>query len=793
MKGVRSDPRALFFARVLGAIPGIQMKRPAVAALALAAAAIAVPAFAQEQTDPMPPAISDQQPLTLESIFGSPSLNGPGPRGLQLAPDGSMVTLLKSRVDDKDRYDLWAMDLDTGEQRMLVDSEKVGTGAALSEAEKMQRERARIGGLKGIVSYEWSPDAQSILVPLDGDLYLADRSGNVRRLTETEEGELNPTLSPAGGYLSFVRDGRLMVQPMAGSDAAAITPDEAGSGKPGDVEWGVAEFVAQEEMDRDTGQWWAPDDSRIAVARVDNRPVGIVTRAAIGAEGTQVYDQRYPAAGTPNAIVDLYVMKPDGSERVQVDLGQDDDIYLARVNWSPDGKTLYVQRQNRAQTKIDLMQVDPATGASRTLFSEEQPRFTNLSRNFRPLKDGSLLWSSERSGFNHLYRWKDGDWTQLTSGDWVVGSVMGVDEERGLVWFTGNRETPLENHVYRTSLEGTSLEGKGLDGHGLNGGGKPERLTEAGWWNGATMDGKARAMLVTRSNPSQPPQTYLANADGKRTYWISQNALDATHPYAPYLASHRAPEFGTLQAADGSTLHYKMISPDREPGKKYPVFVQQYNGPGAGRQVTRAWGGALQQYLVDRGYIVFSIDGRGSPDRGNAFEDQLYKAMGTVEVEDQIAGATWLKSQPYVDPARVGIYGWSYGGYMTLKLLEAAPGFYAAGVSGAPVTRWGLYDTHYTERYMGMPSEGENYARADALGNSDRITDPLLLLHGMADDNVVFENSTAFIARMQANGQPFEMQLYPGQTHSVGGPKISVQLWTTILNFFDREVKGDDE
>ena len=746
------------------------MKRTAALALALAAAS--TPAIAQDQAA-MPQTSPEQQPLTLEAVFGSPSLNGPSPRGLKLAPDGSMVTLLKNRVDDKDRYDLWAMDLQTGEQRMLVDSEQVGTGAALSEAEKMQRERARIGGLKGIVSYEWSPDAQSILVPLDGDLYLANRDGEVRRLTETEAGELNPTLSPGGQYLSFVRDGAVMVQRVAGTDAAAITPEE-----PDAVEWGVAEFVAQEEMDRDTGMWWAPNDSRIAVARVDNRPVGIVTRAAIGAQGTEVYDQRYPAAGTPNAIVDLYVMKADGSGRVQVDLGADKDIYLARVNWSPDAQTLYVQRQNRAQTRIDLLKVDPATGRSQLLFSEEQPRFTNLSGNFRALRDGSLLWSSERTGFNHLYRWKAGKWTQLTSGDWVVGQVVGLDETKGLMWFTGNRETPLENHVYRARLDGK---------------GEAQRLTEAGWWNGASMDGKARAMLVTRSSPTQPSQTYLADADGKRSFWISENPVDAGHPYAPYLASHRAPEFGTLKAADGSTLYYKMLSPEREPGKRYPVFVQHYNGPGAGRQVTRSWGGALQQYLVDRGYIVFSIDGRGSPDRGKAFEDQLYKNMGTVEVEDQLSGAAWLKQQDFVDPERIGIYGWSYGGYMTLKLLEAAPGFYAAGVSGAPVTDWGLYDTHYTERYMGMPSEGDNYARADALGNSGKIVDPLLLIHGMADDNVVFENSTAFIARMQANGQPFEMQLYPGQTHSVGGPKISVQLWNTILNFFETHGVAADE
>ena len=751
------------------------MKRTAVLALLAATSlTVSIPATAQTtDTQPMPQVSVQQQPLTLERIFGSPSLSGPMPRGLKLAPDGSLVTLLKNREDEKERYDLWAIDLDTGESRMLVDSEKVGSGAALSEAEKMQRERARIGSLKGIVSYEWSPDAQSILVPLDGDLYLAGRDGEVRRLTDTPEGELNPTLSPGGGYLSFVRDGRLMVQPMDASTANAITPEE-----PADVEWGVAEFVAQEEMDRDTGQWWAPGDGRIAVARVDNRPVGVVTRAAIGADGTEVYDQRYPAAGTPNAIVDLYVMNPDGSDRVKVDMGDNSDIYLARVNWAPDGQTLYVQRQNRPQTEIDLLKVDPATGASEVLFSEEQPRFTNLSSNFRALKDGSLLWSSERTGYNHLYRWKAGKWTQLTSGDWVVGSVIGLDEDKGLVWFSGNRETPLENHVYRTRLDGK---------------GEVERLTEEGWWNGANMDGKARAMLVTRSSPTQPPQTYLADADGKRSFWISENKLDASHPYAPYLASHVVPEFGTLKAEDGSTLHYKMMSPKREPGKKYPVFVQHYNGPGAGRQVKRDWVSPLQEYLVDQGWIVFSIDGRGSPDRGKAFEDQLYKKMGTVEVEDQLTGARWLKEQPFVDPERVSIYGWSYGGYMTLKLLEAAPGFYAAGVSGAPVTDWTLYDTHYTERYMGMPSEGDNYERAGALANAEKISDPLLLIHGMADDNVVFQNATQLAAKLQGSDTPFEMMFYPGQTHSVGGQKISPHVWHTILNFLDRRGVGPKE
>jgi dipeptidyl-peptidase 4 len=223
------------------------------------------------------------------------------------------------------------------------------------------------------------------------------------------------------------------------------------------------------------------------------------------------------------------------------------------------------------------------------------------------------------------------------------------------------------------------------------------------------------------------------------------------------------------------------------------VLVIVYNGPGAGRQVTNTWGGALNQYLVDQGWAVFSVDGRGSPDRGVAFEGQLYRAMGSVEVQDQLAGVAWLKQQPFVDPQKIAVYGWSYGGYMTLKLLEAAPGVFAAGVSGAPVTKWELYDTHYTERYMGNPkTDAAAYAKANVLGASEKIADPLLLIHGMADDNVVFEHSTALMGKMQGNAQRFESMVYPGQTHRVGGPKVSVHLWTSILDFLNRNVKNKD-
>lgn len=709
--------------------------------------------------------------LTLKRVFASPDLAGPQPRALRLSPDGSLLTSLRARTEEKERFDLWALDAKTGQERMLVDSKQIGSGAELSEAEKMQRERARIGGSRGIVSYDWSPDSKSILVPLDGDLFIATLDGKVTRLTDTKQGELNPVISPAGGFVSFVRDQNLYVQPLAGGPAKALTSSGQGT-----VHWGEAEFVAQEEMDRRTGYWWSPGDRLIAVQKFDDAPVGIVTRTAIGAEGTKVFDQRYPAAGTPNALVELYVMKPDGSAQVKIDLGQNPDIYLARVDWTPDGKTLLVQRENRDQTVLDMLSVDPTTGKSTVMFTEKSGKrsWINLSDSYHILRDGSLIWRSERSGFGHLYHYRAGKWTSLTLGDWVVTNLVGVDEKKRRLFFTGNKDDALEQHLYTLDLANPKAI---------------TRLTEGGWWNNAAMDAAATRLIISRSNPNQPAQIYLADSSGKRTAWINENAVKEGHPYYPYLASHRPRQFGTIKADDGTTLYWEMITPVIEPGKKYPVFFQHYGGPGTGQQVTRGWNGTLAQYLVDRGYVYFQIDNRGSYNRGKAFEDHIYHAMGTVEVADQLAGAKFIKAQPFVDADRIATYGWSYGGYMTIKMLEANPGVYAAGISGAPVTKWELYDTHYTERYLGDPrTDPQSYASSNALADAAKISDPLLLIHGMSDDNVVFDNSTAFAAAMQRSARPFEMMFYPGQTHRVGGSGISEHLWTTILDFLDRRL-----
>ncbi len=754
--------------------------------LAASAIAVAAPVLAAETKDSAVTAPKaapmDSGALTLERVFASPSLAGPVPRAVRLSPDGRYVTVLRGRPDDRERYDLWGFDRKVGQWRLLVDSQKLSSGRELSEAEKMQRERQRIGDLKGIVSYEWTADSQAVLVPIDGDLILAGLDGSVRKIAGTKGGELDPSLSPKGARVAFVRDQRLFVGPVDGtSEPLAITPAEAAS----TVHWGEAEFVAQEEMNRFRGYWWAPDGSRLAVERFDEAKVGTVTRAAIGAEGTKTFEQRYPVAGSANAEVSLWVIGADGQGRVQVDLGADKDIYLARADWAPDGKTLYVQRENRAQSRLEMLAVDPATGKSTVLFTEmaAQGSWINLSDAYRFLADGSLIWLSERGGFAHLYHYRTGEdgagtWAQLTKGPWVVTDLLGVDQKAGRVTFIGTRDDVLAPQVYAFDLKNPE---------------KLDRLTDLAFHNSAAMDRKGQTLVVTRSGDAQPPQSYLADAAGKRIAWIEENRVEGTHPYAPYLASHRNAQFGTIPADDGTPLHWMMITPPLEPGKRYPVFSYHYGGPHA-QVVGKGWQGVLAQAIVDKGFIYFAIDGRGSDNRGVAFESAINRVMGSVEVEDQLAGARYLKSLAFVDPARLSTFGWSYGGYMTIKMLEAHPGTWAAGIAVAPVTRWQLYDTHYTERYLGDPNkEPKVYETSNALAATGRIADPLLLVHGMADDNVVFENSTALIAKLQAEAVPFEMMLYPGYTHRISGPKVSKHLYETVFRFLDRNGVGSGQ
>jgi len=733
------------------------------------------------------PVAAPAETLDIARLVASPALSGPTVRGIQISPDGTRVTWLQGKADDQDQLDLWEYHVADGEKRLLVDSRELtgGQDEQLDEVELARRERARIYET-GIVEYTWSPDGTALLFPLGGELYYLELGAQPRRLTNTPATETDARISPRGRYVSFVREQNLYLIDLASGEQRALTT--AGGGA---VSYGAAEFVAQEEMYRYTGYWWSEDDRRIAFTRVDETGVALKDRYEIDAGGVTTIPQRYPFAGTPNAVVDLFLLDLDAGEPRQVALGSSSDFYLARVDFSPDG-TLAVQKQTRDQKRLELIFVDPATLEQRLVLVEEQPHWVNLHSDLTFIDGGAqFIWSSERSGFNHLYLYdRDGSLQrQLTSGDWPVApaghSGGAVDEANGMLWFTGSRETPTERHLYRMPLAG----------------GEAQRMTEAGGWYDATVAKDGSFFVEYGGGPLRPPYVAIRSADGELLAWVNENALEEGHPYYPYLAGHRPFEFGTLEADDGTPLHYRLMLPAGfDPARSYPAVMYLYGGPGVGAGVvTKAWPidgrlHGLNQILARSGYVVFTLDNRGTPNRGKAFEDVIYRDMGDAEVRDQLRGLEWLKSQPYVDADRVGVHGWSYGGYMTLMLLLKAPGAFAAGIAGAPVTNWRLYDTHYTERYMGDPNDGDGkYESSSPMSYAQNLADPLLIVHGMADDNVFFDNTVQMIEALQKHAQPFEMMSYPGQRHRIVGEGENTQLWNLYLDFFGRYLQGSCE
>lgn len=724
--------------------------------------------------------------IPIERLSASPSLSGPAPREVKFSPDGSRVTFLKARTDDRQRFDLWAFDVQTGASAMLVDSTLLDPDEGkLSEEELALRERKRIAGSKGIVEYGWDEQGERIIVPLAGDLWLVKLEGGKAkptRLTKTSAFEYDAKISPSGRYVSFIRDGAVYAIDLNNSREWRVSP--AADPKKA-VSYGVAEFVAQEEMRRFTGQFWSPDDKRIAFTRVDESGVDVIPRFEIGADGTAVVEQRYPRAGRPNAKVELFVYDVGTGRTVKAALEGSPDVYLVRVDWAGPN-ALFLQRVNRKQTRIELMKVDLRTGALSAAFVEEQPHWVNLSDDFTPLKDGRILWTSERTGYRHVIL-LDADGRSpkaITSGNWIVDSIVGVDEAKKDVYVLAAKDTPLKFGLYKASYETP---------------GEVTRVTsDVADWK-ATMPKKAATAFVgTSSTMTQPAQVGLYRMDGTRITWILENALNASHPYYPYVTSHQVPEIGTLKASDGQTIYWSMLKPPNfDESRRYPVLVSVYGGPTA-QDVREAWSQPTDQFFAQQGMIVFQLDNRGTGNRGKKFEDVIHRDLGNAEVEDQLAGVAMLKKLPYVDGDRIAIEGWSYGGYMALlTALKAPAGTFAAAMVGAPVSDWALYDTFYTERYMGTPQDNaKGYKSGSVFPYIDNLKTskvPLLMMHGMADDNVTFDNSTRVYAELQEKSIPFEMMTYPGQRHGVRDPAKQLHLNKTKLEFLQRYLKLSPE
>ena len=727
----------------------------------LICAIAAAPSAAQQHTSAAAQASFKQ--LTVDRIYSEPSLNGHLTRGVQWMPDSKQISFFDNKtVGSEMKSELWSLEVATGQRHLLLSTDKLD---AVLPPESETRTQATGLGRHAPAEYQWAPGGVAILFQGPTSLAWFDlKAQSSRTLVSGKDAIADPRISPDGKYVSFVRNHNLWIVTVADGKERAITEGGTEQLRKGELDW-----VYPEELELLTAYWWAPDSSAIAFLEMDERKVAKYPLVDFTSPGGEAEQEQYPPAGGANPAVRVFVA-PVGGEPRPIDTGENTDIYIARVSWLADSKHLAIQRLNRQQTVLDLLVADTSTGQTRSLLTEKDPNWINVSNDLRFFKDGKrLLWSSERTGYRHLYLYdlEGKQLGQITKGEWEVSAVEGLDENKGLVYFTAAAKTPLERHLYRVSLDGSAIN----------------RLTIHNGTHAVKLAPDASAFLDTYSDTLTPQRQEIARADGSPLRVLNENRVAELAEY--HLV---APQFLTVKSHDGVSLNAMMIKPpDFDPSRKYPVLVYTYGGPHA-QVVVNEWGstrGLWHQLMAQKGYIIFALDNRGSAGRGHAFEQSVHLHLGAQELADQRDGVTFLKSLPYVDADRIGIWGWSYGGHMTLHAMFEAGGDFKAGFAGGPVTDWHYYDSIYTERYMGLlPQNEEAYKAASPINAAAGLKGKLLIAHGTGDDNVHYANTLALSNKLIDLGKYVEIMAFPGRGHGVSDPAARKLLWNRVTQFF---------
>lgn len=706
------------------------------------------------------PVLAQKKPVTLEALSG-----GGMAQMMQAMASQPIWSPAGGRFAYRDGSKVMSFDLATTQRKELFSLEPLEQQAVSAPpGQVMSWENRRVSEQR----LQWSQDGSRILALVNGDLFIwTEGAGSSVRLTQTPDvNERDPKLSPDGLKVSFRRGSDLYVMEIASRKATRLTFDGTSTRLNAMLDW-----VYPEELDLDTAHWWSPDSSHIAylqfdVGRTPLYPHGDHLKISAVAE-----PQRYPKAGEPNADVRVGVVSAAGGGTTWMDFGETREHLIARIHWTPDSRHVVAHRLNRVQNRLWIVAADAAAGTSRVLVEETDPAWINLANDFRFLADGRILRGSERSGFRHLYLLAPGgkQIRQLTSGEWEVSSLLAVDEKAGRVYYSSTEGSPLERHIYSI---------------GLDGGGK-RKLTSAAGTNSASFSPACDAWMHTHSSLESPSRTVLKKIDGTEIeVW-----READHKLAGEFDLLKT-ELHTVAASDGATLYARLIKPAGfDPSRKYPAVVQVYGGPHA-QSVRNAWSGInFDQVLAHRGFVVWQLDNRGSAGRGHKFETPLYRRLGKRELEDQLAGVRRLLSLGFVDPLKVGIQGWSYGGFMTLYALLHAPDVFKAGIAGAAVTDWRNYDTIYTERYLGLPRDNESgYRESSPVHAAANLQGRLLLIHNIEDDNVLFGNLLQMTNALQLAAKPFETLLYPQKSHAVSG-KARQHMNEQMLRFFESALK----
>jgi dipeptidyl-peptidase-4 len=704
---------------------------------------------------------AQKKPLTIDLVTREGAIVSRGISNLEWRPGGREISYIRGQGSGKSAVSaLWVYDIATKKERRLV-----GPGG---ETDKLN-----------LASYQWSPKGDALVLQGENDLWLLDiESGGTKRLTNDPDQEEDAVFSPAGDRVAYVRKNNIYVVDINSGLIQELTYDGTENVLNGKLDW-----VYEEEMaNRATGRAyeWSPDGKKIAYLRLDDTPVPkyplteyLSTHAALSFE-------RFPQPGDANPIPSFHVVTVDQKEVKSWSSPKKSSIeyFGPSFSWTPDSNAVSFLTLNRAQNELTVRLWAPFSGINRDLLVERDPHWINSLDPPHFLADGRFLWLSERDGWLHLYLYgHDGNLLkQLTKGAWLIEHpvfsdvpMFQVDERSDWVYFTSTNPDPRERQVYRVGING----------------GEMQHLSSEPGTHSLNLSPNGQFFIDTYSNVDDPSQIRLLKSDGS---FIA--TLDKPENHISDYALAKS-EFVEVKADDGATLYARLVKPaDFDPAKKYPVIVYVYGGPHA-QVIQNRWGetSLMDHLFAQEGFLVWSLDNRGSWGRGHAWESTIFKDMGRHELADQLAGVSYLKSLPYVDGNRLGIWGWSYGGYMTLYTLTHAPDVFKCGAAGGPVTDWKFYDSIYTERYMRTPEENPaGYKDSSPLEAADKLKANLLLIHGADDDNVHMQNTMNFVDALVKAGRPFELYIQPGQKHGFRGDTIRTYLNNRLLEFFKQRL-----
>lgn len=575
------------------------------------------------------------------------------------------------------------------------------------------------------------------------------------------------TFSPDGSKIAFVRDNNIFMVELTTGKESQVTTD----GKINEIINGATDWVYEEEFGFSQAFFWSPDSKKIAFYRFDESNVKEYRLTFYGDLYPEQFKYKYPKAGEDNSKIRIYVWNVLSGKSILTDIGSEQDIYIPRVKWTEDPDILALYRMNRHQNKLELMLSEAGTGKSHIIYTEENKTYIEINDHWHFLKNNTgFFLTSEKDGFRHIYRYDmNGKLvSQLTSGKWEVTDITGIDEVNNKLFYASTENSPLERNIYCIDLDGKS---------------KTCIIPKKGY-NVAEFSSTCRYFINRWSDINTPPVSMVNNADGSEVRVLQANAKlkENMRDYGFSKA-----EFFTFKTTDGIDLNGWMLKPtDFDPLKKYPVLFTIYGGPGS-QTVMNLWGmvSSWNQLFAQNGIIVVSVDNRGTGARGEEFKKCTYLELGKFETLDQIEAAKYLGSLSWVDKARIGMWGWSFGGYMTLSCMTIGAEYFKMGVAVAPVTNWKYYDNIYTERFMLTPKENpKGYESNSPINHASELTGKLLIIHGMADDNVHTQNSYDFITALVAANKQFEMQFYPNSNHGIyAGKNTSFHLYTRMTEF----------